>query len=278
MPDLKTLRVPEATQQIKFEVIIPITEFIITPTNIVFRSYTQNTFTPDGKVHVHVKFNNISIIDDLYVLPDGCTALIGRTWIRRLGINLNELDNGNSAMFVTNSITDSNQIEDLMAEFASVFDQKIGCIPNYKISLQLRENSTHSYTKERQIPYALTERVNKELDELEKGGIITNVANSDRGSPLVVIPKADGGVRLCVDYKVGVNQRLVSAHYPIRKIDQIFNSLKDSKYYCRLDLYKAYLHVPVDDLSSEIQTISTHRGTFRMKHVSPVIWHQNSSC
>ncbi|XP_046801270.1 uncharacterized protein LOC124418587 [Lucilia cuprina] len=141
---------------------------VITPTNIVFRSYTQNTFTPDGKVHVHVKFNNISIIDDLYVVPDGCTALIGRTWIRRLGINLNELDNGNSAMFVTNSITDSNQIEDLMAEFASVFDQKIGCIPNYKISLQLRENSTPSYTKERQIPYALTERVNKELDELQK--------------------------------------------------------------------------------------------------------------
>lgn len=103
---------------------------------------------------------------------------------------------------------------------------------------------------------------------MEKEGIITKVANSDWGSPLVVIPKADGGVRLCVDYKVGVNQRLVDAHYPIRKIDQIFNSLKDSRFYCRLDLFKAYLHVPVDELSSEIQTISTHKGTFRMNRLS----------
>lgn len=95
---------------------------------------------------------------------------------------------------------------------------------------------------------------------MEEAGIITKVTNSDWGSPQVVIPKADGAVRLCVDYK--------DAHYPIRKIDQIFNNLKDSRYFCRLDLYKAYLHVSVDDQSTEIQTISTHHGTFRMKRVS----------
>lgn len=103
---------------------------------------------------------------------------------------------------------------------------------------------------------------------MEEAGIITKVTNSDWGSSQVVIPKADGAVRLCVDYKVGVSQRLVDAHYPIRKIDQIFNSLKYSRYFCRLDLYKAYLHVSVDEQSTEIQTISTHHGTFRMKRVS----------
>lgn len=155
-----------------------------------------------------------------------------------------------------------------MSEFKNVFEQRIGCVPNYKISLKLRESASPVYTKERQIPYALTDRVNAELDVLEKSGIITKTANSDWGSPLVVIPKADGGVRLCVDYKVGVNQRLINAHYPIRKIEHIFNSLRDSKYFCRLDLYKGYLHVPVDEVSSEIQTISTHKGTFRMNRLS----------
>ncbi|XP_058983670.1 uncharacterized protein K02A2.6-like [Musca domestica] len=240
----------------------------LTATNIVFRSYTQDKFVPDGKVRVNIKYKNVSFIDDLYVVPDGCSALIGRTWIRRLGINLNELDEHKSNNMVTNSIGESSDIQEYISEFSAVFQQKIGCIPSHKVSLQLREDATPTYTKERQIPYALTERVNKELEELEKAGIITKVANSDWGSPLVVIPKADGGVRLCVDYKVGVNQRLVNAHYPIRKIDAIFNSLRDSKHFCRLDLYKAYLHVQVDQKSSEIQTISTHKGTFRMNRLS----------
>lgn len=94
----------------------------------------------------------------------------------------------------------------VMSEFSSVVKQRIGCIPKYKVSLKLRENATPVYTKERQILYALTERVNNELNNLEKSGIITKTDNSDWGSPLVVIPKVNGRVRLCVEYKVGVNQ------------------------------------------------------------------------
>ncbi|KAJ8878861.1 hypothetical protein PR048_019450 [Dryococelus australis] len=83
-----------------------------------------------------------------------------------------------------------------------------------------------------------------------------------------LIPKADGGVRLCVDYKVGVNEWLQDAHYPNRKIDDILISLRNSRFFCRLDLVKAYLHVPVDEQSREIQTIYTHRGTYRLHRLS----------
>jgi hypothetical protein len=62
--------------------------------------------------------------------------------------------------------------------------------------------------------YALRDKVSKELDMLESQGIISKVARSDWGSPLVVIPKPDGNVRLRVDYKIGVNERLVNANYP----------------------------------------------------------------
>ncbi|KMQ85649.1 hypothetical protein RF55_15667 [Lasius niger] len=71
------------------------------------------------------------------------------------------------------------------------------------VSLQLRENGKPVFHKEREVPYALREKVEKELGNLEAAGIISKVALSDWGSPLVVISKADGGVRLCVDYKMG---------------------------------------------------------------------------
>lgn len=235
-------------------------------TNIAFRSYTQTTFVPDGKIKVRAKYNNVVIVDEIYIVPDFCSALLGRSWIRRLKINLNDLDN--NATGKTAVIKQVSAIDDIVTEFAEVFDEKIGCTPQYKVSLKLRENATPIYTKERPIPYSLKERVEKELDVLERTGIISKTTNSDWGSPLVVIPKADGGVRLCVDYKVGVNQRLIDSHYPIRKISDIFNSLRDSKYFCRLDLYKAYLHISVDEQSTIVQTISTHRGMYRMNRLS----------
>uniref|UniRef100_A0A1B0BQ92 Uncharacterized protein n=1 Tax=Glossina palpalis gambiensis TaxID=67801 RepID=A0A1B0BQ92_9MUSC len=88
---------------------------------------------------------------------------------------------------LTNRITNKPQIGELMAKLTSIFEQKIGCILNFKASLHY---TAPIYTKDRQILNALEERVNKELDELEKERIITTVGNSECVSPLVPIPKA----------------------------------------------------------------------------------------
>ena len=161
-----------------------------------------------------------------------------------------------------------NTIDDIKAKFPNVFTERIGCVPNYVVKLQLGKDSKPIFFKEREVPYALRERVEKELDELESSAIISKIDRSDWGSPLVVLPKADNNVRLCVDYKPGVNSQLVSSNYPIRKIQEISDNLKGSKYFCRLDLYKAYLHLKVCEESSIIQTISTHRGTYKFNRLS----------
>ncbi|XP_055916502.1 uncharacterized protein K02A2.6-like [Eupeodes corollae] len=155
-----------------------------------------------------------------------------------------------------------------MNKYSTIFEQRVGCIPNVVCSLKLKEKTKPIYVREREVPFALREKVEKELDELENDGIISKVNTSDWGSPLVIIPKPDGKVRLCVDYKVGVNPQLETAHYPIKRIDELLNQLRNSKYFCRLDLYKAYLHVLVDEESKQVQTISTHRGTYRMNRLS----------
>ena len=117
-----------------------------------------------------------------------------------------------------------------MKEFSDILEENFGCIPNYNVTLKLQDNAEPVYTKERQISYALT----------------------DWSSPLVVVPKSGGGVSLCVDYKVVVNQRLLNVHYPLRRIENFFNNLRNAKHFCRLDLYKAYLHLAFDEPSSII--------------------------
>ena len=213
------------------------------PATVAFRSYTQNVFTPDGKIRVNINYNGNSIQDEIYIVPEECVALFGRIWIRRLKIDLNEVDRQHSTTSTIHSIRYINTIDEIVSEYPEVFEEKIGCVPKMKVNLKLRANATPIFTRERELPYALLRQVDEELATLEKQGIISKTETSDWGSPLVVIPKTDGGVRLCVDYKIGVNERLIDSHYPIRKIDDIFNKLRNSRYFCRLDLFKAYLHI-----------------------------------
>lgn len=183
-------------------------------------------------------------------------------------INLFDIDNSNKLNDLeVKSINISSLVDDI-DQFSEIFEPKIGKVPNFTCSFKLRKNAKPVFLKARDVPFALREKVEQELKSLEQDNIITKVNCSDWGSPLVVVPKPDGSIRLCVDYKVAVNPQLQAAHYPIPKIDEILNNLRNAKIFCTLDLYKAYLHVAVDDDSKAIQTISTHRGTFQVNRLS----------
>lgn len=95
--------------------------------------------------------------------------------------------------------------------------------------------------------------VREKVKPIKFEGIISKAAPSDWVSLLDVIPKPDGNVRLYVDCKMGVNERPVNTN---------------SKCFCCLDLFKAYLHIPVDEETGEIHILSTHRITYRMNILS----------
>lgn len=238
------------------------------PTSVSFRSYSDHVIKPKGKVTVSVAYKKNSIEADLFIVPAGHDALLGRMWIRSLGISLNEIDSHKNSALSRVNVNTVTSLEDIFKNYESIFEERIGCVPNVEVKLQLREGVKPVFIGERNVPFALRERVEKELATLESQGVISPIASSDWGSPLVVIAKPDGGVRLCVDYKCGVNPRLVASNHPIRRIDEVLHSLRGSKYFCKLDLHKAYLHLRVDEDGTKIQTISTHKGTFKMNRLS----------
>ena len=57
------------------------------------------------------------------------------------------------------------------------------------------------YTKPYRVPYALRPNTEQELDRLEKAGVITLVTSSDWATGVVVVPKKNGSIRLCGNYK-----------------------------------------------------------------------------
>eukprot|EP00731_Ephydatia_muelleri_P013583 Em0007g893a len=85
------------------------------------------------------------------------------------------------------------------------------------------------------IPHAYREKVEMEIQEMLEGGIITP-SNSEWSSPVVLVKKKDGSLRLCVDYR-RLNSVSESDAYPMR--------LGEARFISTLDLTRGYWQVPV---------------------------------
>ncbi|KAJ1576573.1 hypothetical protein NDA11_000521 [Ustilago hordei] len=76
------------------------------------------------------------------------------------------------------------------------------------------------------------------LDEnLEKGFI--RPSKSPAQSPVLFVPKKDGGLRLCVDYR-GLNEITVKNRAPLPLIEEQLFLLRKARIYTKLDLRAAY--------------------------------------
>ena len=154
-------------------------------------------------------------------------------------------------------------MEEVIAKYQTIFDSQTGSLKGLQASLKMHTDVTPKFLKPRSVPYALIPAIEKDLERLENAGIIRQVTYSDWASPIVPVPKADGTVRICGDYKVTINQDLKLDHYPMPKAEDIFSTLNGGEKFTKLDLSQAYLQLPLDEESQKLTTISTHKGLFQ---------------
>lgn len=78
------------------------------------------------------------------------------------------------------------------------------------------------------------EEIKKQVQELVEKGVI-HPSTSPCGSPIVFIPKKDGSSRMCIDY-CALNKITVKNGYPLPRIDDLLDQLKNVVYFTKLDL------------------------------------------
>ena len=123
------------------------------------------------------------------------------------------------------------------------------------------------FFKPRPISYALWQKVEDELDRLQREGVITPVTFSDWATPIVPIVKPDGSVCICGDYKVTINAVAKLETYPLPKIEDLFTALSGGTVFSKLDLSHAYQQIVVHEDSRQYTTINTHKGLFRYQRL-----------
>ncbi len=133
----------------------------------------------------------------------------------------------------------------LQAAFADVFSPLPG-----RTNLGQHHIETLPGEVARSHPYRLPEHkknvVQEELKAMLNLGVIEE-SHSDWASPIVLVPKTDGSVRFCVDYRK-VNAVSKFDAYPMPRVDELLDRLGAACFYSTLDLTKGYWQIPLSPL------------------------------
>ena len=95
------------------------------------------------------------------------------------------------------------------------------------------------------IPQSLLKTVNDELRQMLELGIV-RPSKSPWASPVVVVPKPDGTIRFCIDYRKLNNITKMDA-YPIPRMDQMLEKVAQARYISTLDITKGYWQIPLNE-------------------------------
>lgn len=117
----------------------------------------------------------------------------------------------------------------------------------------------------RQRPYRVAERLveplREEITTMQDLGVI-EPSDSEWSSPIVLVPKKDGSLRVCIDFhKINAVSRFDA--YPMPCIDELLEKLGRAKYMTTLDLCKGYWQVPLEEGSKEYTAFRTSFGLFQ---------------
>ncbi|ROL51121.1 Retrovirus-related Pol polyprotein from transposon 17.6 [Anabarilius grahami] len=120
--------------------------------------------------------------------------------------------------------------------------------------------------KLRRLPLSIRKEVSTELNRLLTAGIIEPVDASEWVSPLVVVRKRDGHIRLCVDLREP-NKSVIMDCYPLPHMEDLFTELVGASHYSQIDLSSAYHQLPLHPDSRNLTAFITHEGLFRFTRV-----------
>ena len=116
--------------------------------------------------------------------------------------------------------TQKNDILKLLAEFPTVTGGKLGrtTVVEHKVHV---EGGQPIHQQPYQVAVARRDVLKKELDKMLEQGVI-RASTSPWASPLVLVDKRDGGIRLCVDYRK-VNKMSKFDAYPMPHVQEILD-------------------------------------------------------
>lgn len=225
---------------------------------VTFKTYNNAKFKPLGYVEFDVTFNKVTCQQKFYVIEEASINILGRDWCKNFGISFE----------MTCQISGIDEdLENIFKEYDKVFSNKLGCFRYSKICLEIKEGAKPIFCRPRSVPLAYRHQVEQELERMQENGIISPINTSEWATPLVIVPKHDGSLRLCGDFKITINKHVQKVHHPLPLIEDMFAKMSGGVQFSKIDLRNAYTQFELDEDSKKLLTLSTHKGLFQVNRL-----------
>ena len=162
----------------------------------------------------------------------------------------------------------SKQLRELVVEYSDVFaltDSELGCTG---LVQHVIDTGDHPPVKQQpyRAPVVYRDKITQMVTDMEKQNVI-RPSVSPWASPVVLVPKKNGDLRFCVDYR-RLNSVTRKDVYPIPRIDDILDTLGRVNYFTSLDLASGYWQVELEEGSRSKSAFTTHRGLYEFTRMS----------
>ncbi|XP_046408442.1 uncharacterized protein K02A2.6-like [Ischnura elegans] len=215
----------------------------LTPTSKRLAGIGGTNFCAKGSFEARLQWKEKLCDETIYVTPGGREVLLGRPAIQKLGIlkwvGVTSLRNGAPEK-----------------TFPALFNGLGKMEKRYEIRLE--DNARpFAVTTPRRVPIQLWEKVKEELKQMEEEGVISPVDEpTEWCAPMVVVPKSDGKVRICVDY-TKLNEGVRRERHMLPAVDEILARLGQAKVMSKLDACRGYFQIPLEEKSKKLTTFIT---------------------
>ncbi|XP_052740236.1 uncharacterized protein LOC112054640 [Bicyclus anynana] len=176
--------------------------------------------------------------------------------------SLNLLLQPNEAQLLTNE--EKTQLNSLLVEFNDIFNEK-GSPTNYTEHRIETGNCQPIAVKPYRLSPARQQQLKHKLDEMISNDIIEE-CNSPWSAPVILVPKGQNDVRVCIDYRQ-LNEVTKPDRYPLPRIDDLLHQAKAMPYMSTIDLQSGYWQIKVHaDDQAKTAFISKY-GIYKFKRM-----------
>lgn len=135
-------------------------------------------------------------------------------------------------------------------------------------TIELRDDAQpYSLLTPRRVAIPLLKSVRQELERMERIGVITKVNQpTEWCSGMVVVPKANSKVRICVDL-TRLNESVKRERHPLPAVDQTLAQLSGAKVFTKLDANSGFWQIPLSPESALLTTFITPFGRYHFRRL-----------
>ena len=163
------------------------------------------------------------------------------------------------------SFETKNRLKDTINTYDDVFAYdgcKPGLLKGIEHRIVLKEGSEPIRCRPYRVSEAYQKHIDEQIEKMLRDNIIEPVRDSDWAFPVLLVPKKDGRLRFCVDFRK-LNQLTKRDLHPLPNIDDLSLRFAGRKYFSLIDLEAAYWQVPVRESDRNYTTFVTQRGCYR---------------